>query len=86
MKDYTPYQRKVIQRYYDQRPNLLLQKLANLVTDLYLAEGKKSDRLWASAAGAMQKLGVPQPRIDHVLSKREPTLLALVVQELEGQS
>jgi hypothetical protein len=85
MTDHTPYQKKIIKRYYEHQPALLLQRLGNLVTDLYLAEGKKRDSLWKSAAEAMQKLGVPQPRIDHVVSKRDPALLALVVKELEGK-
>ena len=86
MTDHTPYQKKIIQRYYEHQPALLLQRLGNLVTDLYLAEGKKRERLWKSAAEAMQKLSVPQPRIDHVLAKADPALLALVVKELEGKS
>lgn len=84
MKDYTPYQQKVIRRYYEHQPQILIERLANLVTDLYLAEGKKRERLWKSAAEAMQKLGVPQPRIDHVLKKNDPALVALVVKELEA--
>jgi hypothetical protein len=84
VKDYTPYQQKVIRRYYEHQPQILIERLANLVTDLYLAEGKKRERLWKSAAEAMQKLGVPQPRIDHVLKKNDPALVALVVKELEA--
>ena len=83
--DHTPYQKKIIKRYYEHQPDLLLQRLGNLVTDLFLAEGKKRDRLWTAAAEAMQKLGVPQPRIDHVLAKRDPALLALVVKELDAK-
>ena len=33
--------------------------------------------------GGMQKLGVPQPRIDHLLKQNDPALLAQVVKELE---
>ena len=56
-----------------------------LVGELYLAEGKKRERLWQSAATAMQKLGVPQSRIDHLLAQRKPELVAQVVKELEGK-
>jgi hypothetical protein len=83
--DHTPYQKKIIQRYYENQPALLLQRLGDLVTDLFLAEGKKAERLWKGAGEAMQKLNVPQPRIDHVLTKRDPALLALVVKELNGK-
>jgi hypothetical protein len=33
----------------------------------------------------MQRLGVPQSRIDHLLAQRNPALLAEVVKELESK-
>jgi len=56
-----------------------------LVTELYLAEGKKRQRVWAQAVTAMQKLEVPQARIDHLVAKDNPVLLAELVKELEGK-
>jgi len=85
MPDHTPYQQKIIRRFYEHQPEILLTRLANLVTDLYLAEGKKRQQLWKSALAAMQKLEVPQPRIDHIQAKDDPALLALVVKELESR-
>jgi hypothetical protein len=85
MADFTPYQQKIIKRYYDNKDIIQLRRLAELVGELYLAEGKKQERAWASAATAMQKLGVPQSRIDHVLEKRDPALLAGLVKELEAK-
>jgi hypothetical protein len=82
-RDYTPYQQKIIKRYYDNQDTLQLQRLAELVGELYLAEGKKKQKVWAAAATAMQKLGVPQSRIDHLLQKGNPALVAEVVKELE---
>ncbi len=84
-KDYTPYQKKIIKRYYDNQDQLLHQRLAEWVSEIYLAEGKKLERSWEAAAAAMQKLGVPQSRIDHVLKQRDPALVAEVVKELEGK-
>ena len=81
-KNYTPYQDKIIKRYYDNADTLHRQRLADLVGELYLAEGKKKDRLWQNAAAAMQKLGVPQSRIDHLLKMAKPELLAQLVKEL----
>src|SRR5262249_47628988 len=43
-KDYTPYQQKIIKRYYDNQGTLQRQRLADLVAELYLAEGKKKER------------------------------------------
>jgi hypothetical protein len=84
-RDYTPYQEKVIRRYYAQQPALLRQRLAEMVGDLYLAEGKKRQQLWSSAADALLKLGVPQARVDHLLAKRDVEVLAVLVKELEAR-
>ena len=85
MADYTPYQQKIIKRYYDNQDTIQSQRLAELVGELYLAEGKKRERAWQAAAVVMQKLGVPQSRIDHLLQQKNPALLAEVVKELEGK-
>lgn len=83
MGDFTPYQQKVIKRYYDNKDTIQRQRLAELVTELYLAEGKKRQRAWGSAAATMKTLGVPQSRIDHILKKADPVLLAELVKELQ---
>ncbi len=85
MSDYTPYQQKVIKRYYDNQEIIQRQRLAELVSELFLAKGKKRKRAWEAAAASMQKLGVPQSRIDHLLKQDNPALLAEVVKELEGK-
>ncbi len=85
MADFTPYQQKIIKRYYDNLDTIQLQRLAELVTELYLAEGKKRRRVWKSVAGALQKLGVPQSRIDHVQKQDNPSLVAEIVKELQGK-
>lgn len=85
MADYTPYQQKVIKRYYDNTDTIQRQRLGELVGELYLAQGKKRLRAWESAAGALEKLGVPRSRIDHLLKQDNPALLAEVVKELEAK-
>ena len=82
---YTPYQQKIIKRYYDNADAINLQKLAELVTDLYLAEGKKRLSLWKRIAAAMQKLKVPEQRIQHIVEKNDPQLLANLVKELQNR-
>ncbi len=85
LDDYTPYQQKIIKRYYKNEDSLQRQRLAELVTELFLAEGKKRQRAWTSAASAMQKLNVPQSRIDHLLKQDNPALLAELVKELQAK-
>jgi hypothetical protein len=85
MPDYTPYQQKIIKRYYDNQDTIQSQRLAELVSELYLAEGKKRARVWEAVCAAMQKLGVPQARIDHLRQQNNPALIAEVVKELEAR-
>jgi hypothetical protein len=85
MPDFTPHQQKVIKRYYDNLGAIKGQRLAELVGELYLAAGKKRQRLWASVVSALKQLGVPQSRIDHLVAQDKPELLAQLVKELEGK-
>ena len=85
MKDYSPHQKKIIKRYYDNFDSIKSQQLAELATELYLAEGKKIDRLWKQVGDILTKLEFPQTRIDHLLTKRDPALVPKIVQELEAR-
>ena len=84
LDDYSRHQQGIIKRYYRNLDKIQLQRLSELVTDLYLADGKKRDKLWESAAACMQKLEVPQPRIDHILKEKKPELVAGLVKELSA--
>ena len=46
MADFSPYQQKIIKRYYNNHEAIQSQRLAELTTELYLADGKKRERLW----------------------------------------
>lgn len=82
MADYSPYQKKIIKRYYDNIGSIGLAQLQELTAEVYLAEGKKRDRLWKQVDSALRKLSIPQPRIDHLLAQKDPKLLAELVKEL----
>ncbi|MSR57014.1 MAG: hypothetical protein EXS05_05010 [Planctomycetaceae bacterium] len=84
MSDHTNYQKKVISRYYDNRDQQDEQKLAELVTNLYLAEGKKRAKLWEQARTYMERIKVPRTRIEHIMKSADPTILAAVVQDLQA--
>lgn len=84
MSDYTEYQKKVIRRFYDNREGGDEQRLKELCTDLYLAEGKKRTKLWETARTVMDRLRVPPSRIEHVLKSGDPVQLAEVVKELDA--
>ena len=85
MADFSPYQQKIIKRYYNNYDAIASRRLAELVGELYLTEGKKRDKLWTRVAELLTKLEFPATRIDHLLLKRDPALLAGVMKELEGK-
>jgi acetylornithine deacetylase/succinyl-diaminopimelate desuccinylase-like protein len=81
-KKYTKHQQRIIKNYYENRESISLQRLSELVTELYLAEGKGRERQWKYIVGALQKLGLPEERIEHLRKKDDPKLLAKLVEEL----
>ncbi len=84
-ENYSAHQQKIIKRYYENIDQVAWQRLSELVADLYLAEGKKRERLWVSAASFMQKMKVPQARIDAIVEKKDIEKLAVLVKELMGK-
>ena len=82
--DYTPHQQKIIKRYYDNREQIDEQRLAELVTNLYLASEKKKKKLWEQAEETMKRLKVPESRIAHVVKTADPAILADVVQDIQN--
>lgn len=82
MAERTKYQQNIIKNYYKNQDAISLQRLSELVTNLYLAEGKGRAREWKNIIAALEKLKIPQKRIDHLVEKDDPTLLARLVEEL----
>jgi hypothetical protein len=81
--DYTPYQTQIIKRYYNNRDEIMKQKLSELVTELYLAEGKKREKVWKRITAALTQLGVEPARIEQFVNMDNPAKLA---EFLEHQS
>jgi len=82
VQDRSSYQKKVISRYYDNLDTIMLGKLQELVTELYLADSqKKSDRLWERAEKAMIKIKVKPAIIDHIMKTRSVEVFAKNVQD-----
>ena len=82
MAEYSKHQQKIIKNYYENREAISLQRLSELVTELYLAEGKARERQWKNVIGALEKLKVPQSRIEHLQKQDNPALVAKLVEEL----
>ena len=86
MAKYSKYQQKAIQNYYENRDAISMQRLQELVTELYLSEGKKRQRYWDQVATHLGKLGVKQAQIDHLVSQDNPELVAKLVEKLISDS
>ncbi len=78
----TAHQEKIIRNYYKNQDDIMLQKLGELVTDLYLAEGRAKQRLWDRVAAALKNLRIPEAQIQHLVQSDNPTLVANLLKEL----
>ena len=83
-KDYSGYQKKVIQRYYDNRDAIDTTRLSEQVTTLYLSEGKKAEKVWDSVEKTLTRMGVKASRVSHIMTSRDPAILAELVKDLEA--
>lgn len=86
MADHSPYQKRIIDRYYKNFDAITFQRLSELASDLYLAEGKQKDRLWKRVGDALRKIEFPDSRIAHLLEKRDPQLLVVILKELDRKA
>ncbi len=82
MAERSKYQQKIIKNYYENQEAIMLQRLGEQVTELYLAEGKARARHWKNITAALEKLKVPAARIEHLVAQDNPSLVAKLVEEL----
>jgi hypothetical protein len=87
------YQADVISRYYDNLDTIMLQKLGELVSELYLAapasacrRQARGDRLWQRVEKAIVKLKVPPAIIGHIMKKKDVEILAKNLQDWLAKS
>ena len=83
MPDRSKFQQKVIKNYYENRENIAIQRLQELVTELYLSEGKKRQQNWKHVATHLAKMGVKQKTIDHLIEQDNPELVANLIKTLD---
>lgn len=80
-KNYSKFQQGVIKRYYDNKDAIGLQRASELVTELYLAEGKKRQKVWDSLAKQLEKAGIAPAHIANAREKDDPELVAKLIAE-----
>jgi hypothetical protein len=87
MPEHTPYQKKIIEGYYQHRDGIMLGKLGEIVTELYLAESdRKKAQLWKRAEHAMKSLSVPPSLAEQILLDRDPEALARHLREWQSDT
>ena len=82
MENYSRHQQSIIKRYYNNRDDIALQRAQELVTELYLAEGKKRAKVWDTLVKNLEKLEIPASQIEHLRKSDNPEL---VVKTLESK-
>ena len=82
MAERSKFQQNVIRNYYENRESISLQRAQEIITELYLSEGKKRQRYWKSLEGHLQKLEVKQPAIDKLIADDDPQAAARLVEKL----
>ena len=77
MAERSKYQQNIISNYYEHLDTIMLDKVSELVTELYLADSDaKKQRLWVRVEKAMAKLKIKPAIIEHILAKRDVEILA----------
>lgn len=82
MPERSKYQQSIIRNYYENRESIALQRAQELVTELYLSEGKKRERHWKNLEGHLQKLEVKQKDIDQLIAQDDPQAAARLIERL----
>lgn len=82
MEKRTRYQEKAIRNYYQNREEIALQRLQELVTELYLAEGKAREKHWKHIVTHLEALDVKPAQIENLRSKDNPALIASFLNSL----
>jgi len=76
MENFSKHQQSIIKNYYKNRDDVSLQRAQELLTELYLAEGKKLEKAWESLFTNLERIGIPADQLEHLKKERKPELIA----------
>ena len=85
MTERSRFQQRALKNYYENRDAIALQRAQELVTELYLSEGKGRQRHWKNLRGHLEKLGVAPTTIAHLEEKDDPELVASLITKLSSK-
>lgn len=75
--DYTKHQKGIIDNYYKNLDMIMLQKLQELVTELYLTDSdSKWAKLWDRVEKALVKLKIKDELINEIMREKDLRQLA----------
>jgi hypothetical protein len=78
-QDLSKYQSGIVSRYYDNLDTITLTRLQELVSDLFLAEGKKAENLWKKAESLLARTDARGGEVRTIIENRDIKKLAEVV-------
>jgi len=82
----SPYQQKIVRRYYQHLDTIALTKLAESATELFLCtDPKKAEKLWQSVGRSLAKVSGNDVQVKKVLDARDVKGLAQLVNDLSGK-
>lgn len=82
-REYSSSQKKIISNYYKNQDTIALQKLQELVSELYLCESeKKSGSLWKRVEAHLGNLKIKPATKRFILEERDLGALAKCISEL----
>lgn len=81
MENFTRHQQSIIKNYYRNRDDVAFQRAQELLTELYLVEGKKREKVWENLFKNLERIGVPADQIDHLKQERKPELVAKLLEK-----
>lgn len=83
MTDHTPYQKGIIKRFYEHRDTLALQKLAEIVSDLYVETSEtKIKRTWGRVEKQLLAAGVHAHQASTIVEEQDLGALAKLIGEI----
>lgn len=81
-KSLSSYERGVISRYYKNLDEIMLSKISDSVTELYLAKtAEKKKQLWNRVHKAMKNLKIKPAIINHIMKNQDVEILAKNLQD-----
>lgn len=82
-RQYTEYQKKVIKGYYNNNETIKIQKLSELVTNMYLETSeKKRQQGWKRIKKALLDLKVSEYQVGRIIEEKNLELLSKKISNL----